>query len=186
MRAIPELLAACTRNENEAWDEFWPLLHSVTFPLIKERVLRGHWPEISADGVLQEFYLHLTSRSCHPLRAFRGKTLWELKAYLREAASRFTTRMLRHWRSSNERELRAWLRIPPGRRDGPSAEEIQAALHRVEAAMTDSDLAAFKALRPAESWPVEGTSSLPHTGVSPRTVRRKRRKLFDKYRHFAE
>ncbi len=122
---IRSLITLCISlpHPDKAWASLWNEVKDAAYFPVRKLLAYKDLDLSLADDILQELFFHLQENDLRRLRAFRGATTGQFRAYIRTLALRFAKNQVQRCRALKSYELRAWIDSGCGRRDGPT--EIQ-------------------------------------------------------------
>lgn len=155
--------------EGVAWDPVRRMLH-----------LRGFDVSLAED-VLQEVALRMAADDFRNLRAFRGQSEKQLRAFLRTTAVHLTQDLLRKWERTRRHEnhvQRDWPELPTDL----THKQARAVLAELQSGMSERDALRFRTILAAQGLltPQERPADQGQP-PSERTLRRWKLELFRKY-----
>jgi DNA-directed RNA polymerase specialized sigma24 family protein len=180
--SVRELIEHCGRNEPEAWAELWEVVASAAlFPIRRLLQRQGFGLEL-ADDALQELYVYLREDDLQHLRAFRGDSIPQFRAYLRTLAIHFTLNLIRRIKRVQRLEAEALRSASLPDRTGPTEHQIELALRELESLMSETERVQLRcALEAGEELEPGERAELSSAARSLRTYRRWRETLYRKY-----
>lgn len=175
------LIERCCLNDSRAETELWIIVKSAAQGPVRSMLRTRDFDIVLVEDVMQEMVLIMAADNHRRLRDFRGESEGQFRAYLRTIAIRLTQDMLRRWERTRKIETQIngeW----EERSGGFAAGAITSVVEEVESRMTKSDRKKFRVILYTEGLlPVGDVEALRGVVSSPRTVRRWKLYLFNKY-----
>jgi len=172
--AMYTLIEKCLCRDEQAWREFWQLfLETAARDLVRMVVRYGLDPS-EAEDVANEIYVHLSHDDLKRLRAFRGSSEAELKAWLLRVAETFAqTWLIRRHRALCRDQAVLHVLAMPDRNTG-TEEAMRAFLSELEAVLSPHVLNRVRTLLGLDELSAGGREAAP---LPERTVRRLKKML---------
>lgn len=175
------LIERCCLNDSRAETELWILVKSAAQGPVRSMLRSRDYDITFVEDVMQEMVLIMAANNRRKLRAFRGESEGQFRAYLRTIAVRLAQDMMRKLERTRQLEIQLdeeWDNRP----NINSSRAFTGVVEEVESRMSSLDRRRFRTILWVDGVHASRKDEVIESGqLSPRTIRRWRRDLYDKY-----